>query len=171
MIELLQNYTMAQPLVGIIMGSKSDLPIMQKAQDILNTFGIASEMTIASAHRTPKRTEDYCRSARERGLKVLIAGAGGAAHLAGVAKAFTTLPVIAVPINSSNSILGLDSLLAMVQMPSGVPVATVAIDGAKNAGILAAEILATSDDALAQKLEKFKDDMRAKVEQDAQSLE
>jgi len=162
---------MAKPLVGIIMGSKSDLSIMQKAADILTDFGIAHEITIASAHRTPEKTEKYCKSARDRGLKVTIAGAGGAAHLAGVAKAFTTLPVIAVPINASISIMGgLDSLLSMVQMPPGVPVATVGVDNAKNAGILAAEILGTFDDGIAKKLTDHKESMKKKIEKNNSEL-
>ncbi|MCE3283261.1 MAG: purE [Chitinophagaceae bacterium] len=131
-----------QPIVGIIMGSDSDLQVMQAAADILKEFGIDFELTVVSAHRTPERMFSYATSARERGLKVIIAGAGGAAHLPGMVASLTSLPVIGVPIKSSNSIDGWDSVLSILQMPNGVPVATVALDSAKNAGILAAEIMA-----------------------------
>src|SRR6188768_3947397 len=134
----------AKPLVGILMGSDSDWPTMKAAAEALTEFDIASEAKVISAHRTPRDLEAYASSARERGLRVIIAGAGGAAHLPGVTAAFTTLPVIGVPIESK-SLKGLDSLLAIVQMPSGVPVATVAIGGARNAGLLAVQILATGD--------------------------
>ena len=147
--------------VGIIMGSDSDLPVMQAAADQLSEFGIAYEMTIVSAHRTPQRLYEYSQSAVERGLKVIIAGAGGAAHLPGMVAAITSLPVIGVPVKSS-ALSGEDSLLSIVQMPPGVPVATVAINGAKNAGILAAQILGTADSAIAKQVADYKqslDDM------------
>src|SRR6187399_3086379 len=138
------------PLVGIIMGSDSDLTIMKPAADILQFFGVEYELTVVSAHRTPERMFDYAKTAKDRGLKVIIAGAGGAAHLPGMVASLTTLPVIGVPIKSRNSIDGWDSLLSIVQMPAGVPVATVAINGARNAGLLAVQILATSNDLLAE---------------------
>ena len=141
--------------VGIIMGSDSDLPVMQAAADQLSEFGIAYEMTIVSAHRTPQRLYEYSQSAVERGLKVIIAGAGGAAHLPGMVAAITSLPVIGVPVKSS-ALSGEDSLLSIVQMPPGVPVATVAINGAKNAGILAAQILGTADSAIAKQVADYK---------------
>src|ERR1700733_8521541 len=136
---------MKKPLVGIIMGSQSDLNIMGPAADILDEFSISYEVTVVSAHRTPKRMYAYASKARERGLRVIIAGAGGAAHLPGMVASMSTLPVIGVPVKSSNSLDGLDSLLSIVQMPEGVPVATVAVNGAKNAGILAAALIASSD--------------------------
>ena len=154
---------MKKPLVGIIMGSQSDLNIMNAAADALDAFGIAYEVTIISAHRAPKLTFDYASKAAQRGLKVIIAGAGGAAHLPGVIAACTILPVIGVPVRSSNSIGGLDSLFSIVQMPEGVPVATVAVNGAKNAGILAAQIIATSDKAVAAKMEIHKENLEKKV--------
>ena len=141
--------------VGIIMGSDSDLPVMQAAADQLSEFGIAYEMTIVSAHRTPQRLYEYSQTAVERGLKVIIAGAGGAAHLPGMVAAITALPVIGVPVKSS-ALSGEDSLLSIVQMPPGVPVATVAINGAKNAGILAAQILGTADSAIAKQVADYK---------------
>jgi len=141
--------------VGIIMGSDSDLPVMQAAADQLSEFGIAYEMTIVSAHRTPQRLYEYSQTAIERGLKVIIAGAGGAAHLPGMVAAITSLPVIGVPVKSS-ALSGEDSLLSIVQMPPGVPVATVAINGAKNAGILAAQILGTADSAIAKQVADYK---------------
>jgi 5-(carboxyamino)imidazole ribonucleotide mutase len=141
--------------VGIIMGSDSDLPVMQAAADQLGDFGIAYEMTIVSAHRTPQRLYEYSQTAIERGLKVIIAGAGGAAHLPGMIAAITSLPVIGVPVKSS-ALSGEDSLLSIVQMPPGVPVATVAINGAKNAGILAAQILGTADSAIAKQVADYK---------------
>ncbi len=147
--------------VGIIMGSDSDLPVMQAAADQLSEFGIAYEMTIVSAHRTPQRLYEYSQTAIERGLKVIIAGAGGAAHLPGMVAAITSLPVIGVPVKSS-ALSGEDSLLSIVQMPPGVPVATVAINGAKNAGILAAQVLGTADNAIAKQVADYKqslDDM------------
>jgi len=153
-----------KPLVGIIMGSQSDLNIMGPAADILDGFGILYEVTVVSAHRTPKRMFDYALKAHGRGLKVIIAGAGGAAHLPGMVASITILPVIGVPVKSSNSLDGLDSLLSMVQMPDGIPVATVAVNGAKNAGILAAEIIATFDKKVAAKLKVHKENLRKKVE-------
>jgi 5-(carboxyamino)imidazole ribonucleotide mutase len=144
-----------KPLVGILMGSDSDWPVMKAAADALAEFGVASEAKVISAHRDPRGLEEYVSGAITRGLKVLICGAGGAAHLAGVTAAFTTLPVIGVPI-LGKSTDGLDSLLSMVQMPPGVPVATVAINGARNAGILAAQIIATGDAPLSEELKKFK---------------
>ena len=153
---------MSNAVVGIIMGSDSDLGVMRGAAEVLGELGVPWEMNIASAHRTPRRVIDYVESARERGLKVIIAGAGGAAHLAGVAAAFTPLPIIGVPVKSA-SLSGQDSLLSMVQMPPGVPVATVAIDGARNAGILAAQIIATGDPALMDRLVRFKQDLEAAV--------
>src|SRR5579871_4220820 len=140
---------MARPTVGIIMGSKSDLPKMQAAADVMTEFGVAHEFRIVSAHRTPELMFDYARTARQRGLKVIIAGAGGAAHLPGMVASLTTLPVIGVPIKSSNSIDGWDSVLSILQMPAGVPVAAVALNGAKNAGILAASIIGSSDEKVA----------------------
>ncbi len=138
--------------VGIIMGSKSDLPVMQDAIDILNEFGIESEVNIVSAHRTPDKMFKYANNARDNGIKVIIAGAGGAAHLPGMVASITTLPVIGVPVKSRNSIDGWDSVLSILQMPNGVPVATVALNGAKNAGILAAQIIGISDLEISQKL-------------------
>jgi 5-(carboxyamino)imidazole ribonucleotide mutase len=155
---------MSKPQVGIIMGSESDLKIMQEAAEILKDFGIEFELTVVSAHRTPQRMMDYASTAKERGLKVMIAGAGGAAHLPGMVASVTTLPVIGVPIKSSNSIDGWDSVLSILQMPSGVPVATVALNGARNAGILAAQIIGSSDKAIADKLAAFKKQLKEKVE-------
>lgn len=146
---------MKQPLAGIIMGSDSDLAVMSEAAKALEEMGVAYEITVASAHRAPELAAEYARSARKRGLKVIIAGAGGAAHLAGVTAALTTLPVIGVPVESG-SLKGTDALYATVQMPPGIPVATVAINGARNAGILAAQILAVGDAKLAKKLADFK---------------
>lgn len=145
----------SKPLVGILMGSDSDLSIMEKAFEPLKEFGIPYEVKIISAHRTPDLIAEYGKTAHERGLKVIIAGAGGAAHLPGVTAAFTHLPVIGVPV-FGKALNGLDSLLSIVQMPGGVPVATVAIDGAKNAGILAAQIIATSDESMQKKMIDFK---------------
>ena len=149
--------------VGIIMGSKSDLPIMQQAADVLDELGVEFEMTVVSAHRTPDRMVEYARTAVERGLKVIIAGAGGAAHLPGMTASLTPLPVIGVPIKSSNSIDGWDSVLSILQMPAGVPVATVALDGGKNAGILAAQIVGTSNQLIQGKLELYKESLKNKV--------
>ena len=148
--------------VGIIMGSDSDLPVMQAAADILTELGVAWELTIVSAHRTPERLYDYAGNAESRGLRVIIAGAGGAAHLPGMAAALTVLPVIGVPV-SATKLEGEDALLSIVQMPAGVPVATVAIDNATNAGILAAQMLSTGDDALRERLAAYKDGLREKV--------
>jgi phosphoribosylamine--glycine ligase len=157
--------------VGIIMGSDSDLPIMMAAVDFLKKMGVAYEITVASAHRTPARAAEFAETARARGVKVIIAGAGMAAHLAGVLAAHTTIPVIGVPIDSS-SLKGLDSLLATVQMPPGIPVATMAIGraGAKNGAILACQILAVSDEAMAAKLTDFKAEMAAEVDEMARNL-
>lgn len=155
---------MATAQVGIIMGSESDLKVMSEAADVLRELGVAFELTVVSAHRTPDRLANYAKQAPGRGLKVIIAGAGGAAHLPGMVAAYTTLPVIGVPIKSSNSIDGWDSVLSILQMPAGVPVATVALNGAKNAGILAAQILATSDAALSSRLSAYKTQLREKVE-------
>ena len=151
------------PLVGIIMGSDSDLPIMGEAADFLESLGVPVEVSIVSAHRTPQRLFDYAASAEGRGLRVIIAGAGGAAHLPGMIAAISPLPVIGVPVKSRNSIDGWDSLLSILQMPAGVPVATVAVDGAKNAGILAAQILGTSDPALRAKISAYKTTLRDQV--------
>jgi 5-(carboxyamino)imidazole ribonucleotide mutase len=145
------------PLVGIIMGSESDLEVMKGAAEMLRQFEVEPELTIVSAHRTPERLRDYAAKAKQRGLKVIIAGAGGAAHLPGMVAANTILPVIGVPVKSSNSIDGWDSILSILQMPYGVPVATVALNGAKNAGILAAQILALYDPSIAGKLEAYKE--------------
>lgn len=153
------------------MGSKSDLPVMQEAADILKELGIEFELTIVSAHRTPHRMLEYAESARSRGLQVIIAGAGGAAHLPGMVASLTTLPVIGVPIKSSNSIDGWDSILSILQMPGGIPVATVALNGAKNAGILAASIIGSTDEQAAQKLQSYKDRLRDKVMESVKDLE
>jgi 5-(carboxyamino)imidazole ribonucleotide mutase len=161
---------MAKALVGIIMGSQSDLKVMKGAADILDELQIAYDLTIVSAHRTPIRMVEYASHARSNGLKVIIAGAGGAAHLPGMVASLTTLPVIGVPVKSSNSIDGWDSVLSILQMPSGVPVATVALDGAANAGILAAQILSTSDEQLAERLQNFKDRLKMKVEDAVQQI-
>ena len=157
-------------LVGIIMGSTSDLPVMEQAVEILKELGIAHEVEIVSAHRTPNKMSQYAQSARARGLKVIIAGAGGAAHLPGMTAAYTSLPVIGVPVKSHNSIEGIDSLLSIVQMPGGVPVATVAINGAKNAGLIAAQIIGAYDEDVAAKLDAYKQDMEAKVLAAGESL-
>lgn len=156
--------------VGIIMGSKSDLPVMQEAADILNELGVAFEMTVVSAHRTPKRMFDYAETAANKGLKVIIAGAGGAAHLPGMVASITHLPVIGVPVKSSNSLDGWDSILSILQMPNGIPVATVALNAAKNAGLLAAQILATADADLSTKLIAYKEELKKKIEESAQNL-
>jgi len=151
------------PLVGIIMGSDSDLNVMQAASDILKQFDIPHEVTVVSAHRTPHRMIEYATTAKERGLKVIIAGAGGAAHLPGMVASVTVLPVIGVPIKSSNSIDGWDSVLSILQMPNGVPVGTVALNAAKNAGILAAEILGTADEAVSKKIADYKESLNSEV--------
>lgn len=152
-----------KPLVGIIMGSYSDFNIMQQAADFLEKMQIPFEVTVVSAHRTPDRMDAYAKTAAERGLKVIIAGAGGAAHLPGMVASHTRLPVIGVPIKSSNSIDGWDSVLSILQMPNGIPVATVALNGAGNAGILAASILGAFDEELAAKLNIFKEELKIKV--------
>lgn len=157
--------------VGIIMGSSSDLPVMSAACTILEQLGVGIETTVVSAHRTPERMFDYAKDAKERGLKVIIAGAGGAAHLPGMIASLTTLPVIGVPILSRNSIDGWDSVLSILQMPGGVPVATVALNGAQNAGIIAAQILATSDEGLSDRLVEYKNSLAQKVYQDAEKIE
>jgi len=158
------------PLAGIIMGSDSDLPVMAEASRVLKELGVPHEVTIVSAHRTPERMYEYARSARERGLEVIIAGAGGAAHLPGMTASMTDLPVIGVPIGTK-SFSGLDSLLSIVQMPAGIPVATVAVDGARNAGLLAARILAARRPELAQKLRGYAADKEREVLDKAQRLE
>lgn len=161
------------PLAGIIMGSDSDLAVMQGAADLLNELGIAYELTVVSAHRTPLRMVEYAQKARDRGLKVIIAGAGGAAHLPGMVASLTPLPVIGVPIKSSNSVDGWDSILSILQMPNGVPVATVALNAAKNAGILAASIIGAFDLEIGNKVAAYKkqmgEDVLSKVEQLKQS--
>lgn len=162
---------MSQAIVGIIMGSQSDLRIMKEAAEVLDELKVAYDLTIVSAHRTPLRMVDYAQHAKAKGLKVIIAGAGGAAHLPGMVASITTLPVIGVPVKSSNSIDGWDSVLSILQMPAGVPVATVALDGARNAGILAAQIIATSDSSLSSRLESFKQSLQSKVEEAASQLE
>ncbi len=151
------------PIAGIIMGSESDMAVMGAAAEILKHFNIPFELTIVSAHRTPDRMRTYALEARSRGIKVIIAGAGGAAHLPGMVAAYTTLPVIGVPVKSSNSIDGWDSVLSILQMPSGVPVATVALNGAKNAAILAAQIIAVSDMELSEKLTAYKKTLEQQV--------
>lgn len=161
---------MAKVKVGIIMGSQSDLNIMNEAADVLKELQIDYELTVVSAHRTPERMFDYAKTAANRGLKVIIAGAGGAAHLPGMVASITSLPVIGVPIKSSNSIDGWDSVLSILQMPNGIPVATVALNGAKNAGILAAQILSVADDDIAERVIKFKNDLKLKIEQSAENL-
>lgn len=157
--------------VGIIMGSKSDLPVMQDAVDVLKELGVNFEVTIVSAHRTPHRMFEYAENAAQRGIKVIIAGAGGAAHLPGMVASITHLPVIGVPVKSSNSIDGWDSVLSILQMPNGIPVATVALNAAKNAGILAAQIIATTDTQIAQNLIAFKKGLKEKVEETATEVE
>ena len=158
-------------LISIIMGSKSDLPVMQEAADILKEFGVSYEITVVSAHRTPHRMITFAEEARGRGIKVIIAGAGGAAHLPGMVASLTSLPVIGVPVKSSNSIDGWDSILSILQMPGGIPVATVALNGAKNAGILAAEIIGSFDVAVGDKLDAYKLSLKEKVEATAKELE
>ena len=156
--------------VAVIMGSKSDLPVMQDAIDILKGFDIEVEVDIVSAHRTPEKLFDYGKNAHTRGIKVIIAGAGGAAHLPGMVASLSPLPVIGVPVKSSNSIDGWDSVLSILQMPGGVPVATVALNGAKNAGILAAQILGTSDHCILDKIMVYKEGLKAKVIDSAKDL-
>ena len=162
---------MSKPQVSIIMGSQSDLSVMREAAEVLEELEILFEVTVVSAHRTPHRMLQYAEQARSRGIRVIVAGAGGAAHLPGMVASLTSLPVIGVPIKSSNSIDGWDSVLSILQMPGGVPVATVALDGAKNAGILAAQILGTSDKKVAKRLDAYKQELKEKVETSAQQME
>lgn len=169
--EKTQSLNSKHPVVSIIMGSESDLHIMRDAAEILDTFGIASEVTIVSAHRTPQRMMDFAANAHIRGIRVIIAGAGGAAHLPGMVASITPLPVIGVPVKSSNSIDGWDSILSILQMPNGVPVATVALNAAKNAGILAAEILGSHDEKILTSILNFKSKLRSQVEEKADKLE
>jgi 5-(carboxyamino)imidazole ribonucleotide mutase len=157
--------------VGIIMGSKSDLPIMSEAALVLEELGVGYELTVVSAHRTPDRMVDYAKSAKEKGLKVIIAGAGGAAHLPGMVASLTTLPVIGVPVKSSNSIDGWDSILSILQMPSGIPVATVALNGGRNAGILAASMIGAFSEEISKNLLAFKESLKEKVEKSAEEIE
>ena len=156
--------------VGIIMGSDSDMPVMKEAVEILKNFDIDIEVDIVSAHRTPEKLMEYGSSAHQRGLKVIIAGAGGAAHLPGMIAAISPLPVIGVPVKSSNSIDGWDSVLSILQMPGGVPVATVALNGAKNAGILAAQIIGVSDKCVLDKIQVYKQGLKVKVEKASKNL-
>src|SRR5258706_891055 len=158
------------PLVGIIMGSDSDLIVMEAASGILKQFGISHEVTVVSAHRSPLRMVEYAQKAKERGLKVIIAGAGGAAHLPGMVASITSLPVIGVPIKSSNSIDGWDSILSILQMPNGVPVATVALNAAKNAGIIAAQIIGVADEAVSKKIKDYKKQLEKSVLDKAKTL-
>ena len=163
--------THQQAKVAIIMGSKSDLPIMTDAAEILKSLGVLFEITIVSAHRTPQRMFDFAKNAASRGIKVIIAGAGGAAHLPGMVASITHLPVIGVPVKSTNSIDGWDSVLSILQMPNGIPVATVALNAAKNAGILAAQILAISDEQITKNLITYKQELLEKVEATATEVE
>jgi 5-(carboxyamino)imidazole ribonucleotide mutase len=165
------NYKPETSLVGIIMGSDSDLPVMQAAADILKYFEIPFELTVVSAHRTPQRMFEYAQSAKERGLKLIIAGAGGAAHLPGMVASLTPLPVIGVPIKSSNSIDGWDSVLSILQMPNGVPVATVALNASKNAGILAAEIIGAFDEAVGKRIADYKQQLANEVQEKIHHLQ
>lgn len=162
---------MSNPQVGIIMGSSSDLKVMKDAADVLKELGIEFEMTVVSAHRTPDRMFDYAKSAADRGLKVIIAGAGGAAHLPGMVASLTPLPVIGVPVKSSNSIDGWDSVLSILQMPNGVPVGTVALNAAKNAGILATQIIGASDKEVLQRMAAYKESLKDKVMQSKDEVE
>ena len=162
---------MNQPKIGIIMGSKSDLNVMQDAADVLKELRVPYEITVVSAHRTPERMFSYAKSAADRGLKVIIAGAGGAAHLPGMVASLTHLPVIGVPVKSSNSIDGWDSILSILQMPNGIPVATVALNAAKNAGILAAQIVSTADETIVKNLIAYKETLKQKVEESAKEME
>ena len=160
-----------KPLIGIIMGSQSDLSVMREAAEFLEELEIPFEVTVVSAHRTPQRMVQYAVQARGRGIRVIVAGAGGAAHLPGMVAALTSLPVVGVPIKSRNSIDGWDSVLSILQMPGGVPVATVALDGAKNAGILAAQIIGTTDKKVAERLDAYKQELKEQVETAAQHME
>ena len=157
-------------MIGIIMGSTSDLPVMQQAIDVLDELGLAYEVDIVSAHRTPEKLMDYGQNAHKRGIKAIIAGAGGAAHLPGMVASVSPLPVIGVPVHSSNSIDGWDSVLSILQMPGGVPVATVALDGAKNAGILAAQIVGSSDAAVLERIVAYKESLKEKVRKGAEEV-
>jgi 5-(carboxyamino)imidazole ribonucleotide mutase len=161
---------MKKALVGIIMGSDSDLPVMKEAKEVMDSFGVPNEVTIVSAHRTTKRMVDYALSAKKRGIEIIIAGAGGAAHLPGMVASLTSLPVIGVPIKTK-SLCGLDSLLSIAQMPPGVPVATMAINGARNAGILACQILGTKDSDIARRIEEHKRELESGVLKKARRLE
>lgn len=167
-LTFVKNIRMAK--VGIIMGSRSDLPIMQEAAHILNEFGVAYEINVVSAHRTPELMVEYAKNAHKRGIQVIIAGAGGAAHLPGMTASLTPLPVVGVPIKSSNSIDGWDSILSILQMPNGIPVATVALNAAKNAGILAAKMIATNDEILLNKLEKYMQSLKESVLESGKNL-
>jgi 5-(carboxyamino)imidazole ribonucleotide mutase len=162
---------MKKAIVGIIMGSQSDLRIMKDAAELLEELDIPYELSVVSAHRTPKRMVDYATAARKKGLRVIIAGAGGAAHLPGMVASLTSLPVIGVPVKSSNSLDGWDSVLSILQMPAGVPVATMALDGARNAGILAAQIIGSSDKEVAKRLDSFKLSLQTKVESAAKTMD
>ncbi len=162
---------MSQPKISIIMGSDSDLRVMNAAAEIIEEFGVAYELTVVSAHRTPERLFDFAQNAHQRGIEVVIAGAGGAAHLPGMVAAISPLPVIGVPVKSSNSIDGWDSVLSILQMPGGVPVATVALDGAKNAGLLALQILSVGDKAIQQKMMDYKEGLKAAVMQKVEKVE
>lgn len=162
---------MSQAQVGIIMGSQSDLHIMAAAAEALEELGVQYELTVVSAHRTPERMYDYAKRAKQRGLKVIIAGAGGAAHLPGMVASLTSLPVIGVPVKSSNSIDGWDSVLSILQMPGGIPVATVALDGAKNAGILAASMIGAFDEKIGNNVATYKESLKEKVLQSAENIE
>lgn len=159
-----------KPIVSILMGSTSDLPVMEQAARFFDEFGITFEMHALSAHRTPEKVMEFAKTAYDRGIRVIIAGAGGAAHLPGVVAAFTTLPVIGVPVKSSNSIDGWDSILSILQMPAGIPVATVALDNSRNAAILAAQILATANLEIHHKLTAFKTDLAQKIEKANQEM-
>lgn len=170
MIPQTTNDKQQTPLVGIIMGSDSDLVVMQAAADVLKQLGISFEVTVVSAHRTPLRMVEYAKQAKDRGLKVVIAGAGGAAHLPGMVASITPLPVIGVPVKSSNSIDGWDSVLSILQMPNGVPVATVALNAAKNAGLLAAQIIGTFDETVSKKMIEYKASMEKEVLEKAGKL-
>lgn len=161
---------MSEIKVGIIMGSDSDLPVMSEAAKVLDEFGVGYELTVVSAHRTPQKMYDYALTAKERGLKVIIAGAGGAAHLPGMTAAITTLPVIGVPVKT-RALSGVDSLYSIVQMPGGIPVATVAINGAKNAGLLAVQMLGAFDEELSQKVIKYKSELEQSVNKKAEKLQ
>jgi 5-(carboxyamino)imidazole ribonucleotide mutase len=171
MSEIKSSGSLAAPLVGVIMGSKSDLPILAPAAELLNLLGVAHEVQIVSAHRTPLRMVEYASAAEARGLKVIIAGAGGAAHLPGMVASLSQLPVVGVPVKSSNSLDGWDSVLSILQMPAGVPVATVALNNAKNAALLAVQILALSDAALAERLRAYRQTQTDQVLTDAANLE